>query len=178
MWQLDCEESWAPKNWCFWIMVLEKTLESPLNCKETNQSILKQISPEYSLEGLMLKLKLQYFGHLMLTADSWKGPDSGEDWRQEEKGTTEDEMVGWHLPTRQTWVWANSRIWQWTGKPSELQSMGSQRAGHDWATELNLIFHCIYVCKELDITEQLDWTEYSVVFMCHIFSIHLTAEDI
>ena len=62
MWELDCEESWAPKNWCFWTVVLEKTLESPLDCKE--------ISPGCSLEGLMLKLKLQYFGHLMWRVDS------------------------------------------------------------------------------------------------------------
>ena len=68
MWELDCEESWAPKNWCFWTVVLEKTLESPWS----NQSILKEISPEYSLEGLMLKLKLQYFGHLMRRADSFE----------------------------------------------------------------------------------------------------------
>ena len=73
---MDGCESWtikkaeALKNWCFWIMVLEKTLESPLDCKETNQSILKEIIPEYSLEGLMLKLRLQYFGHLMWRADS------------------------------------------------------------------------------------------------------------
>ena len=67
---MDCEESWAPKNWCFWTVVLEKTLESPLNCKEINQSILKEISPGCSLEGLMLKLKLQYFGHLMRRVDS------------------------------------------------------------------------------------------------------------
>ena len=69
-WELDHKESWAPKNWCFWIVVLEKTLESPLDCKESNQSILKELSPEYSLEGLMLKLKLQYFGHLMRRTDS------------------------------------------------------------------------------------------------------------
>ena len=65
MWKLDCKESWALKNWCFWTVVLEKTLESPLDCKRSNQSILKEISPEYSLERLMLKLKLQYFGHLV-----------------------------------------------------------------------------------------------------------------
>ena len=64
MWELDYKESWAPKNWCFWTVEL-KTLESPLDSKSTNQSILKEISPEYSLEGLMLKLKLQYSGHLM-----------------------------------------------------------------------------------------------------------------
>ena len=72
MWELDCEESWVLKNWCFWTVVLEKTLESPLDCKETNQFILKDISPGCSLEGLMLKLKLQYFGHLMRRVDSLK----------------------------------------------------------------------------------------------------------
>ena len=70
MWELGYKESWAPKNWCFWTVVLEKTLESPLDCKEINQCILKEISPGCSLEGLMLKLKLQYFGHLMWRADS------------------------------------------------------------------------------------------------------------
>ena len=70
MWKLDYKESWVPNNWWFWTVVLEKTLESPLDCQETNQSILKEISPEYSLEGLMLKLKLQYFGHLMQRIDS------------------------------------------------------------------------------------------------------------
>ena len=69
MWELDYKESWVPKNWCFWT-VLEKTLESSLDSRRSNQSILKEISPEYSLEGLMLKLKLQYFGHLMQRTDS------------------------------------------------------------------------------------------------------------
>ena len=70
MWELDNKESWAPKNWCFWTVVLEKTLEIPWTARRSNQSILKEISPGYSLEGLMLKLKLQYFGHLMRRADS------------------------------------------------------------------------------------------------------------
>ena len=70
MWELDCEESWAPKYWCFWTVVLEKTLESPLDRRRSNRSILKEISPGCSLEGLMLKLKLQYFGHLMRRVDS------------------------------------------------------------------------------------------------------------
>ena len=97
MWDLDYKESWMLKNWCFWTVVLEKTLESPLDSKEINQSILKEISPEYSLEGLMLKLKLQYFGHLM--RKNWlieKAPDAGKDWRREENGKTENEMVGCH----------------------------------------------------------------------------------
>ena len=70
MWELDYKESWALKNWCFWTVVLEKTLESPLDCKEIPLSSLKEISPEYSLEGLMLKLKLQYFGYLLWRTDS------------------------------------------------------------------------------------------------------------
>ena len=70
MWELDHKESWAPKNWCFWTVVLEKTLESPLDW--SNQSILKEISPGYSLEGLILKLKLQYFGHWIWKADSFE----------------------------------------------------------------------------------------------------------
>jgi len=72
MWELAHKESWVPKNWCFWTVVLEKTLESPLDCKEISQSILKEISPEYSLEGLRLKLKLQYFGHLVWRTDSFE----------------------------------------------------------------------------------------------------------
>ena len=72
MWELDSEASWAPKNWCFWTVVLEKTLESPLDCKRSNQSILKQISAGCSLERLMLKLKLQYFVHLMQRINSFE----------------------------------------------------------------------------------------------------------
>ena len=71
MWELDYKESWA-QNWCFWPVVLEKTLESPLDCKQIQQSILKEMRPEYSLEGLMLKLKLQYSGHLMQRTDSFE----------------------------------------------------------------------------------------------------------
>ena len=69
MWELDYKESWVMKNWCFWTVVLEKTLESPLNSRKSSRSIPKEINPEYSLEGLILKLKLQYFGHLMWTVD-------------------------------------------------------------------------------------------------------------
>ena len=69
MWELDYKESWVPKNWCFWTVALEKTLESPLDSKEIQPVHPKKISPEYSSEGLMLKLKLQYFGHLMWRTD-------------------------------------------------------------------------------------------------------------
>ena len=97
MWELDYKESWVLKNWCFCTVELEKTLESPLDCEEILPVNLKEISPEYSLEELMLKLKLQYFGHLMWR--TWligKDTDAGKDWRLKEKGMTEDEMVGWH----------------------------------------------------------------------------------
>ena len=95
-------ESWTIKKaerqridafelWCW-----RGLLRVPWTSRRWNQSILKDISPEYSLEGLMLKLKLQYFGHLMWRTDSLEKTNAGEDWRQEEKGMTEDEMVGWH----------------------------------------------------------------------------------
>ena len=93
-------ESWTVKKAdcrridAFWTVVLEKTLESPFYCRRSNQSILKTISPEYSLEGLMLKLKL--WPPDVKDWLIWKDPDAGKDWRQEEKGTTEDEMVWWH----------------------------------------------------------------------------------
>ena len=137
MWELAYKESWAPKNWCLWTLMLEKTLESPLDCKEIQPVNPKGISPEYSWEGLMLKLKLQYFGHLMRRTDSlgktwyWerlkvggKGGDRGWD--------------GWMAsPSRWRWVWASFGGWWWTGKPGVLQSLGSQRVRHNWATELN-----------------------------------------
>ena len=77
-------------------MLLEKTPESPLDCKEIQPVHLKEISPGISLEGMMLKLKLQYFGHLMQRVDSLEKTDAGRDWGQEEKGMTEDGMAGWH----------------------------------------------------------------------------------
>ena len=95
MWELDHTEGWMLKNWSFWTVVLEQTLESLLDFRRSNQSILKE-SPEYSLEGLMLRLKFQYFGHLMWRATSLeKTPTAGKNWRQE-KRMTEHEMVGWH----------------------------------------------------------------------------------
>ena len=95
MWELNHKKGWALKNWCFRIVVMEKTLESPLDSRRSNKSILKEISPEYSLEGLIMKLKFQYFDHLMQRAGSLdENPDPGEDWRQEEKGSIEDQMIG------------------------------------------------------------------------------------
>ena len=97
MWELNCEESWAPKNWCFWTVVLEKTPESPLDCKE-----IKPVHPEGDQSWVFIgrtdakaETQILWLPH----AKSWltgKDPDAGRDWGQEEKGTTEDEMVGWH----------------------------------------------------------------------------------
>ena len=95
MWKLDYKEGSALKNWCFWTLVLEKTLESYLDYKEI-QSILKEISPEYSLEGLMLKLKLQYFGHLMQRTDSLEKTLKMGKIEGRRRSGRQDEMVGWH----------------------------------------------------------------------------------
>ena len=137
MWRLDYKESWAPKNWCFWTVVLEKTLESPWTARKSNQSIVKEISPKYSLEGLMLKLKLQYFGHLIWITDSLEktlmlGKIKGGRRRGQQRMRWLDGIM-----PRWTWVWAGFRSWWWTGKPDVLQSMGLQRVRRDWVTELN-----------------------------------------
>ena len=125
--------SWAQKNWCFWTVVLDKT-RFPWIARRSNQSILKEISPGCSLEGLMLKLKLQYFGHLMRRADSfWE--------RLRAEGEGDDKRMGWlemASLTQWTWVWVNSRSWWCTERPSMLQFTGSQRVVHYWATELKL----------------------------------------
>ena len=98
IWELDQKEGWAPKNLCFWTVVTEKTLESLLDSKDIKPINPKEINSEYSLEGLMLKLKLQYFGHLMQRDNSLgkKDPGAVKDWGEEEKRVMEDEMVGWH----------------------------------------------------------------------------------
>ena len=105
--------------------------------RRSNQSILKGISLGCSLKGLMLKLRLQYFGHLMRRVDSFERPWCCERLKAGEEG---DNRVcdGWMASqTQWTWVWINSGNWWWTGRPGMLWFMGLQRAGHDWATELN-----------------------------------------
>ena len=136
-------ESWTIKKaewqrigafrlWCW-----RRQLRVPWTARRSNQSILKEISLEYSLEGLMLKLKLQYFGHLMQRTDSFERPWC---WERLKAGGEGDDR-GWDgwmaLSTQWTWVWVSSGSWWWTGKLGMLQSMGSQRVGHDWAAELN-----------------------------------------
>ena len=96
MWELDCEESWVPKNWCFWIVVLEKTLESPLDCKE-----IQPVHPKGNWSRIFIRrTDAEAETPILWSPDVmnwliWKDPDTGKDWRREEKRTTEDEMVGW-----------------------------------------------------------------------------------
>ena len=143
----ECRRIDAFELWCW-----RRLLRVPWTARRSNQSILKEISPECSLEGLMLKLRLQYFGHISSLVKSWliwKDPDAGRDWRQEEKGMTEDEMDGSESLTQWRWIWVNFSSWWWTERPGVLQSMGSQRVRHDWATELNWNYLCSqfkYMC--------------------------------
>ena len=135
MWEFAHKESWAPKNWCFWTVVL-KTLESPLDCKE-----IKPVHPKGDQSWVFIRrTNIETAILWPPDAKNWllgKDPDAGKDWRQEEKGMTEDEMVGMASPTLWTWVWAGSGSWWWTGKPAVLRFTVSHRVGHDWVTELN-----------------------------------------
>ena len=132
VWELDCEESWVPKNWCFWTVVLEKTLESPLGCKEVKPVSLKFTGrTDAEAEAPILWLP---------DVKSWlrKRPWC---WERLKAGGEGDDRGwdGWMASlTWWTWVWVSSGSWWWTGRPGVLRFMGSQRVGHDWATELNL----------------------------------------
>ena len=133
-WAIKKAEGWridAFELWCW-----RKLLRVPWTARRSNQSILKEISPKYSLEGLMLKLKLQYFGHLMWRTDSFEktlmlGKIKG---RRKRRG---QRMRGWMALWLWTWVSVSSGSWWWTGRNGMLLSMGSQRVGRDWMTELN-----------------------------------------
>ena len=136
MCELDYKESWVSKNWCFWTVVLKKSLESSLDCKE-----IQPVHPKGNQLWIFIG-RTDAEAPILWPPDAksqliGKDPDAGKDWRREEKGMTEDEMVGWLSPTPWTWVWVSSRSWWWTERPGLLLSMGSQRAGHDWVTELN-----------------------------------------
>ena len=148
IWELDYKESWAPKNWCFWTVVLEKTVESPLTARRSNQSILKEISPGYSLEGLMLKLKLQYFGHLMRRTDLLEktlmlGGIGGRRRR------------GWH---RMRWLDDITDSLDMSGQvPGVGDGQGSLVCCSPWSR------------KEFDTTEWLNWTELNTKIVWYTF---------
>ena len=141
MWELDHKESWAPKNWCFWTVVLEKTLESLLDWNE-----IKPINPKGNQSWIFTgRTDAEAETPILWPHDvkNWltgKDADAGKDWRQEEKG-----MTGWDgwmaSPMLWTWVLASSGSWWWTGKPGVLQSVGSQRVGHNWVTELKIVWY-------------------------------------
>ena len=127
-WRTDAGEG---KLWCW-----RRFLRVPWTTRRSNQSILKEISPKYLFEGLMLKLKLQYFGHLMGITDSLEKTlvlERLKVWGEGDDRGWNDRMAS---PTQWTWVWANSWRWWRTGKPGVLQSLGLQRVWHNWATEI------------------------------------------
>ena len=139
MWELDCEEGWAPKNWCFWTMVLEKTLESPLDCKKIHPVHSEGDQPWdfFGRNDAIAETPVLWPPH----AKSWligKDPDAGRDWGQEEKGTTEDEMAGWHHRL-------DRHEFEWTLGVGDGQ--GGLACCDTWGH------------KESDTTEQLNWTE-------------------
>ena len=138
MWELDCKESWVAKSWCFWTVVLEKTLESPLDCKE-----IKPVNPKGNQSWM-------FIGRTDVEAETpilWP-PDAKNwliwrlsCWARLKAGKNEDHR-GWGSwmasPIQWTWVWASSGSWWWTGKPGMLQSMRLQRVRNNWATKLNI----------------------------------------
>ena len=141
MWELYCEEGWEPKNWCFWTVVLEKTLESPLDCKEIHPVHPKEDQSWVFIGRADAEAETPILFHLMWRVDSLeKTLMLGGIWgrrRRDDRG-----WDGWMASlTGWTWVWVNSGNWWWTGRPGVLRFMGLQRVGHNWATELNWIFH-------------------------------------
>ena len=138
MWELDYKESWAPKNRCFWTVVLERTLETPLDCKD-----IKPVNPKGNQLSVFIgRTNAEAETPILWPSDveNWllgKDYDAGKDWRQEEKGITEDEMVGWHHWLRQKFEQA----------PGVGDGQGSLECCSPWG------------CKESDMTEWLNWTE-------------------
>ena len=141
MWELDYKESWALKNWCFWTVVLEKTLESPLDWKE-----IQPVYPKGNQSWIFIgKIDVEAETPIRWPPDAKNGliqkdPDAGKDWRREEKG-----MTGWDSwmasPSQWTWVWASSRSWWWTGRPGVLQSMvAKSRTQLEWLNWMENLF--------------------------------------
>ena len=150
----ECQRTDAFELWCW-----RRFLRVPWTARISNQSILKEISPEYSLEGLMLKLKFQYFGHLMQRMNHLKRPWCWEILRTGREGDDR----GWDYlmvsPIQWPWVWVNSGSWWWTGRPCMLRSMGSQRVGHYW-TELSIPLCDTPVNNNVTTLAHLLWQMY------------------
>ena len=134
MWELDYKESWAEKNWCFWTVVLEKALESPLDYKE-----IQSVHPKGDQSWVFIgRTDVEAETPILWPPDVkswfiWKDPDAGKDWGQEDR-----RWDGWMAsPTWWTWVWVDSGSWWWKGRPGMLQFMGLQRVRHNWVTELS-----------------------------------------
>ena len=142
----ECQRIDAFELWCW-----RRLLRALWTASRSNQSVLKEINPQYSSEGLMLKLKLQYFGHLMQRTDSFEKTLKLRN-RTDDRG-----WDGWMASlTQWTWVWASSRSWWWTGKPGMLQFMGSQKVGHNWATELTVATRKTHKYADLNTNTWVD----------------------
>ena len=165
----------------YWVCTMWESLrfiehvlcESPLDCKEIQLVHPKEISPAYSLEGLMLKLKLQYFGHLMRRTDSLGKTLMLAKLKAGEEGDDRG-WYGWMASlTQWTWVWVNSRSWWWTGRPGVLHSIGSQRVRHDGVTELSWSLTGIsatvssFVFQPLTLFHPVFWLAYFQKASCH-----------
>ena len=132
------KEAESPKNWCFWTVVLEKTLDIPLHSKEI-ESVYPKGNPSWIFFG---RIDTEVEAPIFWLPDTknwliWKDTNAGNDWRQEEKGVKEDEMVGWHHRLNEYEFKQAPGVCSRTGRPDMLQCMGSQRVRHDWETELN-----------------------------------------
>ena len=155
MWDLYFKESWVLKNWCFWTVVLEKTLESPLDCEEIQPVHSKgdQSRVFFGRNDAEAETPILWPPH----AKSWligKDSDAGRDWGQEEKRTTEDEMAGWHHLLDGP-IWVNSGSWWWTGRPGVLRFMGLQRV--DTTEWLNWTEHCFFLENKLNLFNKKAW---------------------
>ena len=157
MWELDHQEGWVPKNLCFRTVGLEKTLESSLDCKEIKPVNSKGNQPWIFIGRTDAKLKLQYFGCLMWRANSLEKTLMLGKMKAGGEGGNRG-WDGWMASlTQLTWVWVNSGSWWWAGRPGVLQSMGWQRVGHDWMTELN------WSKLEWEMSPIVWWLAYSLV---------------
>ena len=137
MWELDYKENWVPKKWCFWIVVLEKTLESPLDCKE-----IQPVHPKGDKSWIFIgRIDAEAEAPILWPPDVkyWLIWITSRCWERLKAGEGGDrQWDGWMASlTQWTWLWVNFRRWWWIGRPGVLQSMGLQKVGHDWATELN-----------------------------------------